>query len=234
MGHAYWGMHMMWALRAPLRFVPKHVAQFSLGRMWQRSGCLAQACRGASCARSETVRRPWQPPLPTPPPLPRPSYAHGAEQTRRSCHSETWQCADSSRLCGEAAAAVEPMDRHHLRARWVQCAAEAKLCHARGLGPLSLRCAATMLRLWVDIWRDAPATNSTRLPLRGMSASEPPGVGVGGGGPAAARHESAALAYLVAQAATLGSAEGGAESRQDGLLRACPPAGNTTKPSINL
>lgn len=42
MGHSHWGLHMLWTLRATLRFTHSIEADFSLGRMWKIEG----NCRG--------------------------------------------------------------------------------------------------------------------------------------------------------------------------------------------
>ena len=113
MGHAYWGMQMLWAMRAPLHFVPRHRADFNLGRMWQRSSCPALQCSGRGCERKDIVlRRPWQPAVFPQPPTPRPAtFALGKYDTRFGCSIHYFECYGASLMCQQALQASEPMDR---------------------------------------------------------------------------------------------------------------------------
>lgn len=65
MGHSYWGMHMVWGLKAPLRFVSSLAVDFSLGRVWARDTgantcrALKPTCKGAACTEADVLPRPW-------------------------------------------------------------------------------------------------------------------------------------------------------------------------------
>ena len=64
---AYWGMHMVWGLHSPLRFVAAIATDFSLGRVWKRD-VGANTCRAlkagcadpSQCSSADVLRRPWQ------------------------------------------------------------------------------------------------------------------------------------------------------------------------------
>ena len=55
MGHGFWGMHMLWGLHAPLRFVSHIEIDFSLGRMWKVLNCRATSSRCVGTAGSGSI-----------------------------------------------------------------------------------------------------------------------------------------------------------------------------------
>ncbi len=163
MGHAFWGMHMVWGLRAPLRFVATIEVDFSLGRAWERNGgCrgVRHLCAGPTCTVDDAISRPWQQGLPTElPAQTAPSYRYGAEQTRGACSHGTFFCARTSRLCREEALTHEPMDSYVGRLRWMKCT--AGVCERLGEGRYTARCAGVLLAHWVRVWRSLPGPNET-------------------------------------------------------------------------
>ncbi|KOO29522.1 hypothetical protein Ctob_004102, partial [Chrysochromulina tobinii] len=202
MGHAYWGLHMVWGLRAPLRFDGMVGHDFSLGRAYERSGCRAMRpnCAEDSCTAADVLARPWHKErggLPTMPARPAPTYAYGGEQTRRSCGEGYFTCSKRSRMCKEEEEAWEPMDRDVTRRAWIACT--AGICARAGAHKYSARCAGAVLGAWTAVWRNSPAADGNHSAvLRDAGYHE--GTALGWTDPA---HAQAALAELSALATTL-------------------------------
>lgn len=128
---AYWGMHMVWGLHSPLRFVAAIATDFSLGRVWKRD-VGANTCRAlkagcadpSQCSSADVLRRPWQD-IATVTHMPRRQrpveYAFGAEQTSRACGVGYFTCHGESKMCREEQTTWEPMDTTPMRRAWFEC-----------------------------------------------------------------------------------------------------------------
>ena len=173
---AYWGMHMIWGLHAPLRFVAAIATDFSLGRVWKRD-VGANTCRGlkagcanpAGCSSADVLRRPWQDEaaVGSMPVRPRPvEFTYGAEQTSRACGVGYFTCHGESKMCKEEQTTWEPMDTTPMRKVWYDCTATG-FCQQFGLSPYSPRCAGAMLAVWTSVWKHSPWVANT---VRGFPA----------------------------------------------------------------
>ena len=187
MGHAYWGMHMVWGLRAPLKFVSAIAVDFSLGRVWKRDEgantcrALKTACKEPACSEADVIARPWHAqsnagvdakimlragpagaylPMPTRPAL---EYRFGAEQTRFGCGEGYFTCSGLSTMCKEEQRTWEPMDTTLMRKAWINCT--ARLCPRVSLHPYAPRCAGAMLYTWAALWKRSPLASNTSLAL---------------------------------------------------------------------
>ena len=224
MGHAYWGMHMVWGLRAPLRFVAALAVDFSLGRVYKRDTgattcrALKPYCAGNTCSEADVLSRPWHTafnaatgtplrgtsgsyvPMPKRPAV---EYKYGAEQTRYACGEGYFTCHGTSTMCQEEKLTWEPMDTTPMRAGWINCTAQ--LCTRLGIQHYSPRCAGTQLLAWTAVWRHSPSivqsNTSLAIELRDNGATD--GSAVGWYDPAQA---AAALSTLTRQAHEMTSA----------------------------
>ena len=210
MGHAYWGLHMIWGLNAPLRYTGHVGIDFALGRMLttERRGCrgLGGMCANAQCGDADVVRRPWHASSLAPPyeamPGPRaePTFKFGGAQTAASCSEGYYYCADNSRFCAEELATWEPMEHVRARKAWMSCT--TSICTRVGASPYDKRCAGAMLTAWTSVWRHMPppfqsdSNRSRELVLAGYYRRT-------AFGPYNPDHAAAALASLSRQAQAL-------------------------------
>ena len=187
MGHAYWGMHMVWGLRAQLKFVAAIAVDFSLGRVWKRdvgaNTCRATkaVCAGADgarrvrgttmCSTSDLLQRPWQAqdrhgvavgeikvPAREKPLV----FSYGAAQTSYGCGVGMFTCHGASRMCKEEQLTWEPMDTSPMREKWIECT-KPGFCQQFGLHPYSPRCAGALLATWAQIWKHSSWVSNTTL-----------------------------------------------------------------------
>jgi hypothetical protein len=168
MGHAYWGLHMLWGMRSPLLFSGYVSLDFSLGRaIGSREGCRAMRdrCEGPSCMPSDVLARPWHakglsalmPPPSERTPL---TFKYGAPYTRYSCGESYFTCGERSRMCEEDRKTYEPMDRSVGRQTWLKCTKD--VCKSFATDRYSVRCAGVLLAGWTAVWRHSPSPDWNR------------------------------------------------------------------------
>jgi len=200
MGHAYWGLHMIWGLGARLRYTGHVGIDFSLGRVLNRGGCrgLKSGCAGRSCTAADALSRPWQPkPLPRMPARPALEFTFGAPQTRQSCGEGYFTCEASSRMCKEESESWEPLDRTVSRTLWLKCTAD--ICQKAGANAYSVRCAGAYLGALTAVWRQLKAAEpNVSIALRDVGYFENGALGW-----ADPSHEAIALSTLTRQAAEM-------------------------------
>lgn len=172
MGHAYWGMHIVWGLQAQLRYTGHVGIDFSLGRVLTRSGCrgLKERCAGDECTADDAIARPWHVrPLPPMPPRPALEFTFGAAQTRTSCSEGQFYCEGRSQMCQEEATTWEPMDRSKSRHLWLSCTKD--ICQRAAADRYSTRCAGAYLAGYTAVWRHMrPAVANVSLSLKAAGA----------------------------------------------------------------
>ncbi|KAL1526943.1 hypothetical protein AB1Y20_015633 [Prymnesium parvum] len=158
MGHAWYGIQLLWHMRAQLQYTLDIGVEFHLGRAWRFFRCpgLAPPHAKVACDAGDIPSRPWHDAAlrarwtaaSVPPRVTFPS--NGTASMQASCHDRYFYCETASRMCDSYEADGDPMDRRAARALYLGCA--EGLCAANGsAAPGSTACAGQMIDLWLQV-----------------------------------------------------------------------------------
>lgn len=172
MGHAWFGVQLLWRMRATVHHALNIGVEFFLGRGWKEFRCMGLSPSPGKrvCDAGDVIRRPWQQFAPNRTAwvagnLPAPATYPRASSMASSCEDHFFYCERGSRMCIEFESELHPFERTPAKALFMGCA--EGLCGDGRFAPInSTRCAGALIDIFLQV-ADSRSNASSSGPSSG-------------------------------------------------------------------